>query len=60
MSSSKPYVFNKGNDKIFKLEVCHNDFCLQRTKLLYEKEDLAQSEQADFVEKGNYVVSLWH
>lgn len=63
MSSWKPYVFNMGNDKTFKLEVkhsCHNDFFLQRTKLLYEKEDLAQSEQADFGEKGNYILSLCH
>lgn len=39
---------------MFKLEVkpnSRNDFFLQRTKLLYEKEDLAQSEQADLEKK---------
>lgn len=59
MTSWKPHGFNKANDKIFKLEVkhnCFNYFFPQRTKLLYEKEDLAQSEHTDLGEKWNYVL----
>lgn len=58
----KPYVFNNGNDAIFKLEVKSN-FTLTlfyTKKNLNEKQDLAQSEQSDFGEKGNYTLLLCH
>lgn len=63
MSSRKPHVFHNGNDKIFKLEVkpnWHDDFFFYKGQNFCMRKRIVQSEQADFGEKGNYVLSLCH